>query len=279
MRNYLRVTLVLFFLLATTTFSQNKCRLFIIGGGSETNEMLNSFVEMAGGKNSKIVILPMASSIPETVGLEYETKFKSFGADAFSLNINKDFVDSDEVISKFQNITAVFFTGGDQSRLTSVLQNTKLENKIFELFKKGVLIGGTSAGAAVMSEVMITGNELLNNDSSNSFVKILSGNIETKKGFGFLKNVIIDQHFVFRKRHNRLTSVVLENPKLIGVGIDENTAIVFEDENKFKVIGSGSVLIYDARKANSISKNKNGILRGNNIILTILSENDSFNIN
>ena len=147
---------------------------------------------------------------------------------------------------------AVFFTGGDQSDLTRDMLDTKLLAKVFDIYNNGGTVGGSSAGAAVMSEVMITGNELVHNDSTGSFITIEKNNIETKQGFGFLKTVIIDQHFLKRKRHNRTISAVIEHPDLLGVAIDESTSIIVYPDETFEVFGSNQVLVYDATKCNTI---------------------------
>ena len=102
--------------------------------------------------------------------------------------------------------------------ITRVIVGTPLQKKLIEIYRAGAVIGGTSAGAAIMSKVMITGDELINKDSTNIFLAILKGNVQTIEGLGFLDQVIIDQHFVKRKRLNRLISVVLENPTLPGIG-------------------------------------------------------------
>ena len=141
--------------------------------------------------------------------------------------------DVDSNLLKMENVKAVFFSGGDQARLTDALLGTKLLDKIKKVYDDGGVVGGTSAGAAIMSEVMITGDELINKDKEDFFIVIQKGNIKTTEGFGFVKTAIIDQHFVIRKRLNRLISVVLEYPNLLGIGIDESTAIIVNPDSTF----------------------------------------------
>ena len=129
-----------------------------------------------------------------------------------------------------------------------------------------------------MSKVMITGDEILNKDSTQLFVFIKKGNIKTTEGFGFLQNAIIDQHFVRRKRQNRLLTVVMENPKLLGVGIDEATCIVVTGGREFEVLGEGTVIVYDATKAANIRTDKEGNLSATNIITHILMSGDRFDM-
>jgi cyanophycinase len=133
--------------------------------------------------------------------------------------------------------------------VTRALVGTPVQRKLLKLYQAGAVMGGTSAGAALMSKVMITGDEKLNRDTINAFVVIRKDNIVTVEGMGFLTNAIIDQHFVRRKRHNRLISVVLEHPDLVGVGIDEATAIIVRRGELFDVTGRGSVVVYDATRA------------------------------
>jgi cyanophycinase len=129
-----------------------------------------------------------------------------------------------------------------------------------------------------MSKVMITGDELINKDSNNAFVAIMKGNIKTIEGIGFLDNVIIDQHFIKRKRLNRLISVVLEHPDLVGVGIDESTGIQVNPDDTFEVLGEGTVVVFDARKAKTIHVDKHQNLAGRDIQMHILSSGDRFDL-
>jgi len=125
---------------------------------------------------------------------------------------------------------------------------------------------------------MITGNELVNRDSTNIFHNIQKKNVETKRGFGFVKNAIIDQHFLMRKRHNRLISVVLEHPELPGIGIDEEGAILVYPDGHFRVYGQDAVIVYDARKAKNIRSNETGLLGAKNIKVDLLLPGDVYRI-
>jgi cyanophycinase len=147
-----------------------------------------------------------------------------------------------------------------------------------ELHRNGVVIGGGSAGAAIMSKVMITGNELLNKDSTDAFVSILKGNIHTSEGLGFLEDAIIDQHFVKRKRYARLISKVLELPELVGIGIDEQTAIIVSPDHTFEVLGSSCVVVYDARSATTVRSGHDATLGAANLTMHVLLDGDRYNI-
>ena len=137
-------------------------------------------------------------------------------------------------------------------------------------------MGGTSAGAALMSKVMITGDERFSKDTVNLFRSIRKDYVETVEGIGFLTDLIIDQHFVKRKRHNRLISVVLEHPELVGVGIDEATAIIVRPNGFFDVIGAGNVMIYDATHATEIRSDAHGNLAAQGLTLHLLAAGDSY---
>ncbi|MFW6160844.1 MAG: cyanophycinase, partial [Acidobacteriota bacterium] len=137
--------------------------------------------------------------------------------------------------------------------------------------------GGTSAGAAVMSELMITGNEKIPVEDDRAFVRIMADNIEVIPGLGFIKTAIIDQHFVTRKRHNRLISLVLENKDLLGIGIDESTAIIVKPGGTFEVVGEQNVIVYDASKA-AVEIRVDKIMSGHNIVMHVLKPGDKFDL-
>lgn len=269
--------IILIFVFFQQNFSQTKGHLLIIGG-VQTPEIEKKFVELAGGPDARIIIIPNAGSEPK-LNSEIEQKtFNSLGAKADYILFTRETADDEANLKKMEWANAVFFTGGDQSDLTRDMLGTKLLQKVFEIYNNGGTVGGTSAGAAVMSEVMITGNELINKDSSKSFVTIEKGNVETKKGFGFLKTVIIDQHFLKRKRHNRTISALIEHPNLLGVAIDESTSIIVNPDDTFEVFGNNQVLVYDPTNAKNIREDKKGNLGISNMKLHVLISGDKFNL-
>jgi cyanophycinase len=220
--------------------------LIIIGGGDRGDELMRQFAELAGGQRARVVIFPMASAYAHEVGPALVEELKKLGVgEARSLHLTREQANTDSVMNLMNGVTGVFFSGGDQSRLTAALKDTRVEHRLHQLYASGAVMAGTSAGAAVMSEVMITGDQRRPAGDS-TFNTIEAGNIVTTEGFGFLKSAIIDQHFVRRRRHNRLLSLVLEKPHLVGVGIDEGTGIWVKPDGTFEVIGAGAVLIYDA---------------------------------
>ena len=264
-------------LFSSYVYSKERGKLVIIGGAQVTS-IMKKFVELAGGPKAKIIIIPNAGSDPIENSLIQVEEFKRLGTYSDYLIFTRETADADSNFKKVDEATAVFFLGGDQSDLTRDMLGTKLLAKVFDLYNNGGVVGGTSAGAAVMSEVMITGNELINKDSTKSFVTIERGNVETKQGFGFLKNVIIDQHFLKRKRHNRTISSLIEHPDLIGVAIDESTSIIVYPDDTFEVVGSNQVLVYDPTDSSNIREDKNGNTGITGMKLHVLIDGDRFDL-
>lgn len=279
---YLSVTIAFaIYLMATTPAAESKGRLFIIGGGRQPSGMLNHFVDLAGGTNdARLIVLPMASEDAEQTGKSQVADFKSLGVrHVESVVLNRAESLNSSSASRLDGATGIYFSGGDQSRLAEILVNSPIQKKLKQLYADGAVIAGTSAGAAIMSEVMITGEELLNQDKTNTFTSIKKNNIQTVAGLGFLTNAIIDQHFIKRKRLNRLFSVVLDHPQLIGIGIDESTAIIVNPDATFEATGSGAVMVIDARASTQIHTNKLGDLSARDIKTHLLVAGDRFNMN
>lgn len=279
---YYSKTILILLLSVVSVVAGNKSKrgnLFIIGGGERSHEM-KKFVDLAGGIDAKIIFIPMASGEPIPYVEEETEMLKKIGCKNVSYILcNRNEADLDSNVAKLKDVTGVFFLGGDQVKLTGVLSGTKLFERIKEIYDNGGVLGGTSAGAAVMSEVMITGNELINKDTTSIFYTIQKGNVETLKGFGFVTKAIIDQHFVIRKRLNRLISVVLEHPNLVGVGIDESTGIIVKPDNTFEVFGGRTVVIIDPSNVKSIRVNEEGLLSAQDLKFHILQTGDKYDLN
>lgn len=257
-----------------------KGHLYIIGGGRQPAELPERFIELAGGTNhAKIIVIPMASEDAENSGKSQVLQFQKLGVTQVeSVVFTRQEASSPATVVQFDGATGVFFTGGDQTRLAAILTNTPVLRKLKELYASGAVLGGTSAGAAVMSEVMITGEELRNDDKANAFTFIRKSNIETTAGFGFITNAIIDQHFIKRKRLNRLFSAVLEHPNLFGIGIDESTAIIVNPDNTFEVVGESVVMVMDPRAATQLRTDQKGNFSASAIITHILLAGDQFDL-
>ena len=248
-------TLWLLLLLPVTAQAQTRGTLIVMGGGPWHDEVQKRFVELAGGSNGTIVVLPMASASSDS-GKSSVAGWKEYGINARALVVNHEEAMRADTAALFKGVTGIWFGGGDQSRLTAAIAGTPVEAAIRNRYQRaGVVVGGTSAGAAVMSRMMITGDERRYggrrppSDSTQAFITIDRDNVVTAAGFGYIDSAIIDQHFVRRRRHNRLMSLVMENPQMIGAGIDESTAIEVRPDGSWKVLGESVVVIYDARRA------------------------------
>ncbi len=280
MKYFFKFSLFIFFV--SFLYSQNGW-LVIIGGGKRPDYVMKEIINLAGGSKSQILIVPAASEDQLDSSLYARHQFETCGAENVRyILMKKENVDSPENLEVLKRSKAIFFTGGDQNRLTSFLLGTKFLEEIKKIYMEGGVISGTSAGAAVMSKIMITGDELLikeeKKDEEQGFRVIKRNNIKSAEGFGFLEKVIIDQHFIKRKRLNRLISIVIENPQLIGIGIDEETAIIVEKWKRFRVLGEGTVMIFDARKATEISEDRNGNISVRNMRVHILKSGETFDL-
>ncbi len=203
---------------------------------------MRKFVELAGGKDAPIVAIPTASSEPDAAEY-YEKLFREeLGCtNAVSLRIrSKADAQRADFAALARKARGVFFGGGDQVRITNALLGTPVGDAIAAAFAQGAVVGGTSAGTACQSERMITGE--------GDFAQVATRSVEIWTGLGFLPaDVVVDQHFIRRQRQNRLLSVVLENPYLLGVGVDEDTAIWVRPDGTFQVLGAGGVMVFDAK--------------------------------
>jgi cyanophycinase len=215
--------------------------LMIVGGKEKPSEAVEKFIEYT--EERPILVIPSASAVPLESGPDAADMFRKHGAnDVDWLFIEGPaMADADSVVERIERAGGVFFTGGVQTRLMGRIGGTRTEEAIRRLyFEKRGVIGGTSAGAAVQSRIMITGD--------GNFTVLERDNIATERGLGLLSDCIVDQHFVARRRNNRLVSLVIEN-NLPGIGIDESTAILYYPDDTFEVFGKGSVVVYDPRKS------------------------------
>jgi cyanophycinase len=254
--------------------------LFIVGGGSQSYDLVRHFVDLAGGPGkARIAILPMASSDAAASGAEKKAQLDSLGASTFVVNVTRAEADRDSVVRLLRTATGIWFSGGDQSRLTAALSASAALREIHERYEAGAVVGGTSAGAAVMSDSMITGNQFYPGVAgpvdSSSYSRIARRAIEIVPGFGFLPHAIVDQHFIRRQRANRLFSVVLERPAFLGVGIDEGTVLKVTGDGKWTVLGRGTVMVLDAR-ASRITLTSQPALGATDVKVSVLPAGSTF---
>lgn len=253
--------------------------LVIIGGGSRPDYMMERIVELAGGEDCRMVVLPMASSAPLDVALYQRWQLEEAGCPEVTfVRFDSVSANHDSVVSVLDGATGVFFSGGDQRRLAAHMLGTRLLDRVREVHRAGGVVAGTSAGAAVMSGRMITGDEALRPDAEYPFTTIEKGNVITTPGFGFVTHAIIDQHFIARQRQNRLISLVLEQPDLVGVGIDESTAVIVAPDQTFEVFGEHTVMVIDASEAEAIGTDADGDLSGHGLQLHLLQSGDRYDL-
>jgi cyanophycinase len=220
----------------------NNQRGYIIPiGGAEgkrrKSAILSKFVELSGGSDARIIVIPTASLLNET-GPQYKELFKEMGARSMCVPIEtRDECFNEETLRVLSKATGVFITGGNQLRLSTILGGTPVARSIRSLNSNGVHVAGTSAGAAIVSEHMIAGGR--------SGPSPRESGVELAPGLGLTNRVIVDQHFNQRQRMGRLLAALSFNPFVCGLGIDENTAGFISPSGRMEVVGRGTVTVVD----------------------------------
>ncbi|MEG4349361.1 cyanophycinase [Microcoleus sp. LAD1_D5] len=216
-------------------------KLLIIGGAEDKEgdcKILREFLRCAGGTKAHIVVMTAATSLPGEVGDNYIRVFERLGAqDVQVIDTQRpEDANNPDYLEAIEQATGIFFTGGDQARIISCLKDTKLDAAMHKRFSEGIIIGGTSAGAAMMPDMMIIEGD----SETNPRVDVVA----MGPGMGFLPDVVIDQHFAQRGRLGRLVTALLLQPAVLGFGIDENTAILVHGD-ELEVIGESAVTVID----------------------------------
>ena len=221
-----------------------KGKLFIIGGGSRSDKLMTQLLSISDlKKKDYIVVLPMSSEEPDSAYIYFKEQVQKLTKQPIvMLNFDKTTASNPVLVDSLQKAKLIFISGGDQTRFMSVVHNTPVFKAIHQAYKNGSTIAGTSAGAAVMCEHMITGNQKLETKYTETFNNIRYNNLETAQGLGLIKNVIIDQHFLKRSRYNRLISGLVEFPTHTGIGIDESTAIIVRNK-EIEIAGESEVIV------------------------------------
>ena len=254
-----------------------KGRLLIIGGHEDKEDgkvILRRLAQLVG--SGKLVVATLASEEPDSAWEDYEQTMRAVGVrHIHHLKIqSRADAESEQAMRVLRDAAAVFFTGGDQLRLTTLIGDTPVFSRCYEIFVDGGLIAGTSAGAAVMSETMIV-------SSKGEASPRIDDPLHLAPGFGFAKDLLIDQHFAERGRVGRLLAVVAQNPRILGLGIDENTAIEVEPFRKFRVIGKGAVTLIDAcdvSETNVASAGDGRALSVFGVRLHLVTQGDEFDL-
>jgi len=237
--------------------------------------ILSRVVKESGGIDAKIVIITTASGIPDRVGQNYLETFRKLGCtNLYLMDIRKREESEDPTnIALIKKADCVMFSGGNQTKIIENIGGTTLHSILKDRFtNESFVIAGTSAGAMCMTQEMITGGS-----STESFIK---GAVGMNLGMSFVPKLIIDSHFIRRGRFGRLAEAVARFPELIGIGLAEDTGLVIK-ENIFEVIGSGMVIVFDARKAkynNHKTVEHRTPMSLTNLKISILASGDRFNI-
>ena len=226
--------------------------LMAIGGAVNFEEpgIFEEFIKRAGGAKANIVILPQASSLAKT-GKEYAKAFQKLGLKKRPISLefrSREEADRKEHRYALQKATGIFIAGGTQMRLTSLIGGTKFEQKLLATYRRGTVIAGTSAGTAVQSKVMIA----YGHGGATPRERIA----QFATGFGFTDKIIFDQHFRQRDRLGRLAYAISMHPGALGIGVDENTAAIVEDDRHITVCGKNAVTIIDGKnmKATNVAE-------------------------
>jgi cyanophycinase len=218
-------------------------RLLIIGGAEDRccgAGLLERFVALSGGDQARIVLVTTATDVPDEVLAEYERVFRKLGVSQTSelrLRGRSD-ADSDDAVDLLSDATGVFFSGGDQSKLRTLV-GSRTNDLVRDRLADGLVVGGTSAGATAMGRTMILGG---------AGPDVSAATVRTGPGLGLLPRALIDMHFGERGRLPRLLSAVALDPDHLGIGLDENTGVLVEDGG-FTVIGTGVATVVDAEGA------------------------------
>jgi cyanophycinase len=263
-----------------------KGTLIPIGGNEDKGEseykgldyieqgILSQVVAQSGGSDAKIIVIPTASNIPVEIGENYLSAFKVLGCSNVTvLDIRKpEDCETPESINLIKEANCVMFSGGNQSKISSIIGGTSIHKMLAEKYQtEDFIIAGTSAGAMAMSSEMIGGG--------SSTESLLKGAVILKKGLSLLPEFIIDTHFIKRGRFGRMAEAVATFPNIIGIGLAEDTGLIIKNGNLFKVIGSGMAILFDASK---LTHNKHDLLEEgtpmsvSNLITHILSSGDQF---
>ena len=225
--------------------------LVIVGGGRVGPEILTRFFDLAGGRDAPLVVIPTANgaeSYPDDwSGLKM---FKDFGVTSITLlhTTDRKVADSEAFVRPITTARAVWFPGGRQWRLVDSYLHTRTQREVERVLERGGVVGGSSAGASILGSYMVRGARENNN------IMMAPG---YEEGFGLIKGVAVDQHMLTRNRQDDLEEVVARHPEVLGIGLDESTAIVVRGQ-QFEVTGASKIAIHDGRKVESERQQRNG---------------------
>jgi cyanophycinase len=260
--------------------SRKKGPLVIIGGAEAKSEgscceILEEVAKPAVKSKGRLLIVTVATSLPEELGAEYVRVFKRLGVqhvDVFDIRTRDEATDPAK-LKQLAGAAVIFFTGGDQLRITSQIGGTPVFKRFLEIHEEGGTIAGTSAGAAAVPETMLISG------ASEESPRVAS--LGMAPGLGLLKGVVVDSHFAERGRLGRLLGAVAQNPYNLGLGIDENTAIVVENDQRFRVMGTGAVYVIEGSHItySSLSeRDPDGSMSIHDLKLHVLGRGDGYDL-
>jgi cyanophycinase len=254
----------------------------IVIGGHEDKEgdrlILQEVCKPVLAGKGKLVLVTAATQLPEEVATDYRDVFVELGVGVEQFEV-LDIRDRGEALSEekfhiLDEAAVVFMTGGSQLRITSQFGNTPVYDRIVEFYHNGGIVAGTSAGAAALPETMLVSGP---SDESNRLFTL-----GMAPGLGLIKDVVIDSHFAQRGRIGRLLGAVAQNPRILGIGIDEDTAIVVTSDNLFRVVGGGAVYITDGSPISysslSESTGSERVISLHDVRLHVLSDGSCFDL-
>jgi cyanophycinase len=217
--------------------------LVMLGGGPRPDAIMQRVVELS--RDGHLIVVPMASSIPDTIGMEHRDQLLGYGAaEVDIMMLEESDIDSGEILQQLREAGGIWFSGGGQRRLMHFFDTPDMRAAVHEAYKNGAVIAGTSAGTAVQSASMITGDEA--HAFSDYFGQIRHENVITTPGLGLVENMVVDQHFIRRSRLNRLINILLDDEAEFAVGIDEATALWIGPEGRAEIWGESQVILISA---------------------------------
>ncbi len=254
--------------------------LIIVGGHEEKDNeaerpILEEIAARAKRRKGNLLVVTVATQLPEEVAAEYRSVFRDLGVRALDvLDIrSRDDAHDEAAVAKVRDASVVYFTGGDQLRITSQVGDSPVFQCLNEIYRRGATIAGTSAGAAAMSETMLVSG------AGDESVEISA--LGMAPGLGFISGVVVDSHFAERGRFGRLLGAVAQNPRNIGLGIDEDTAIVVDRDERFRVLGSGAVYVVDGTGVSYSSQSERraeGVLSNFDVKVHVLGDGDTYDL-
>lgn len=254
--------------------------LIIVGGHEEKEKdaerpILEEIAARARRRKGSLVIVTVATQLPREAATDYRTVFRELGVrDLDVVDVrSRDEAHDEAAVAKVRDASVVYFTGGDQLRITSQVGDSPVFRCLLDIYRRGATIAGTSAGAAAMSETMLISG------AGDESAEISA--LGMAPGLGFISGVVVDSHFAERGRFGRLLGAVAQNPRNIGIGIDEDTAIIVDRDERFRVLGSGAVYVVDGTGVSysSLSERRpEGILSIFDVKVHVLGDGDSYDL-